>query len=135
MNSIKLVTNAIHLKNYVARKVKYLHGDKTKNIMLLDNDTILEDSFFIQHDLLEDPCVAGYCIGIAIIRTPPLNLWEVAIDYEYGSISYTNQASSSCSSMRFIHGISTVYKLGLMIKMYCMNWSLPGDFLWIRWQC
>ena len=46
-------------------------------VVLLDDDTELENDFFIRHDLLEDPCVGGYCVGIAINRSPQFNIWEV----------------------------------------------------------
>jgi hypothetical protein len=71
--------------------------------VLLDDDTELAHDFFVRHDLLADPrkcvifsffsleasarsshlifrlavVVGGYCVGIAINRQPPTNVWEI----------------------------------------------------------
>ena len=87
---------------------------------------MLDDSFFIRHDLLSLPKVGGYCVGIGVDRSPPFNLWEVAIDFEYRSISYAYGARAASSSSRFCHGIAAVYNLRLMLEIYQSNWALPG---------
>ena len=110
----------------VARKIQRRYGGAIKNVVLLDDDTELADDFFIRHDLLADPKVGGYCVGIAINRSPPLNLWEIAIDFEYRAISHAFGARATVATLPFCHGICAVYKLDLMIEMYSKNWSLPG---------
>ena len=95
-------------------------------MVLLDDDTLLDEDFFIRHDLLKRPECAGYCVGIGVDRSPPLNLWEIAIDFEYRSISYSFGARATMSTIPFCHGICAVYKLGLLIEQYEKNWSLPG---------
>jgi len=95
-------------------------------VVLLDDDTLLDNDFFIRHDILEDPKCGGYCVGIGVNRSPPLNLWEIAIDFEYRAISYAFGARAGASTIPFCHGICAVYKLDLMIEHYRSNWSLPG---------
>ena len=110
-----------------ALKIKHDYGDEVKNVVLLDDDTLLDDTFFIRHDLLENPKVGGYCIAIGVNRNKEsYNLWETAIDFEYRSISYSGQAVGTCASMRFVHGICAVYKLDIVLEMFPKNFSLPG---------
>lgn len=89
----------------VARKIKRCHGESVKNgkllsrlvlayfsfhirvsklclvlcaVVLLDDDTELASDFFVRHDLLADPRVGGYCVGIAINREKGgCNIWEI----------------------------------------------------------
>lgn len=120
------IGNKCNALNECALRIKHDYGDKVKNVVLLDDDTLLEDTFFIRHDLLADPTVGGYCVAIAVDRNTPYNMWEAAIDYEYRSISYSGQAAGTCTTMRFIHGICAVYKLDIVLEMYPKNLSLPG---------
>lgn len=121
------VGNKCNALNECALRIRHDYGDEVKNVVLLDDDTFLEDTFFIRHDLLANPKVGGYCIAIAVDRNvESYNLWEAAIDYEYRSISYSGQAAGTCTTMRFIHGICAVYKLDLVLEMYPKNLSLPG---------
>ena len=110
----------------VARHIQRTYGNKVKNVMLLDDDTILADDFFIRHDLLEPDNVGGYCVGIGVQRSDDKNIWEIVIDYEYRSISYSMQARAAKGTMRFAHGIAAVYKLDKMVELYQKNPALPG---------
>lgn len=93
-----------------------------RNVVLLDDDTLLPPTFFIRHDLLSEPLVAGYCVAITIQRNPPWNLWEQLIDFEYRSISYRN---GSKSTIAFVHGICAVYRLSRMLMIYSKLCTLP----------
>jgi hypothetical protein len=95
--------------------------NKTKYVVLLDDDTYLDTDFYIREDLLKKPMVAGYCCNIVINK--PNNLLEQLIDFEYRSISYTNSLKSS---LQFCHGIIAVYHLRKMITIYSKLCTLPG---------
>jgi hypothetical protein len=96
-------------------------------VVLLDDDTLLSEDFFVRHDLLAKPRVAGYCVGIGVARSPGyFNLWEVAIDYEYRAISHRFGAQAAASSSTFLHGICAVYSLPIMIELFSRNATLPG---------
>lgn len=95
--------------------------NKTKYVVLLDDDTYLDTDFYIREDLLKKPMVAGYCCNIIIDK--PNNLLEQLIDFEYRSISYTNSLKSS---LQFCHGIIAVYHLRKMITIYSKLCTLPG---------
>ena len=109
---------------YMVAKEVERYDPEAKNVVLLDDDTQLADSFFVRHDLLDRPLVAGYCVAIAIAKTPPWNLWEHLIDFEYRSISYRNGSKQS-GTISFVHGICAVYKLRRMLLMYSKLCTMP----------
>ncbi len=109
----------------VAQEIEKTYGDSVRNVCLLDDDTHLAPDFFIRHDLLAKPLVAGYCVGIGISKAPPFNLWEYMIDFEYRSISYRNGTRGVNSTISFVHGICAVYRLRRMIMIYSKLCTLP----------
>lgn len=93
----------------------------TKYVVLIDDDTILDETFVLRKDLLEQALVAGYCCNITIHN--PKNFWEKVIDFEYRSISYTNSLKPC---IPFVHGIICVYHLRRMITIYSKLPTLEG---------
>jgi hypothetical protein len=106
----------------VAREIETTLGDEATVLVLLDDDTQLPPSFFIRHDLLAQPLVAGYGVAIAIDRQPPWNLWENLIDFEYRSISYR---CGTKPTLPFIHGICAVYRTRAMTTFFSKVCTLP----------
>ena len=99
-------TNAIlKTTEYIKNKFPFM-----KKIILLDDDTVVNNDFFIREDLLENPTTAGYtcCIGIYDIANK--NYLEKWIDFEYRTISYRNR-SRNFHTLKFLHGIICVYKI------------------------
>ena len=108
----------------VAKEIDEEHTHVT-SVMLLDDDTHLDPSFQIRPDLLERPLVAGYCVGIAVDKKPPYNLWEHAIDFEYRTISYRNGWKAERGTIHFLHGICAVYNLRRMLVVFSKLCTLP----------
>lgn len=109
---------------YTAAKEIEARDPDARNVVLLDDDTQLSPEFFVRHDLLSEPLVAGYCVAIAISKSPPFNLWEYLIDFEYRSISYRN-GSRKQGTISFIHGICAVYRLRRMLMVYSKLCTMP----------
>lgn len=123
--SIPNKTNAIlQTALYINEKYPFL-----KTIVLLDDDTIVRNDFFIRKDLLNDPTTAGYtcCIGVNKSKDQ-CNILEHWIDFEYRTISYRNR-SRNFHSLKFLHGIICVYKLESLIRIFewnpCNEGGLP----------
>ena len=89
-------------------------------VVLLDDDTILEDNFFIRDDLLSQSTVAGYTCVIGIQKSSSCNMLEELIDFEYRTISYRNR-SRNWHSLKFLHGIICVYRLQPLLEIYRWN--------------
>ena len=106
------------------REIKQKHSH-IENILLLDDDTLLQNNFFIRKDLLEDSTVAGYCCSIGINKSDKFNIWEHLIDFEYRTISIRNR-SRNYSTLKFLHGIICVYKIDSLLDIYKWNCCLPG---------
>jgi len=96
------------------------------SLVLLDDDTQLPEGFFVRHDLLDQPLVAGYCVGISIDKSPPFNVLEHLIDFEYKSISYRNECKAYYGTIPFLHGICAVYNVKRMLMIYSKLCTLPG---------
>ena len=96
-----------------------------KKIVLLDDDTVINNDFFIRDDLLKDPTTAGYtcCIGIHNINEK--NIISKWIDFEYRTISYRNR-TRNFHSLKFLHGIICVYKIESLINIFRWNQCNPG---------
>eukprot|EP00475_Leptophrys_vorax_P001349 TRINITY_DN10717_c0_g2_i1.p1 TRINITY_DN10717_c0_g2~~TRINITY_DN10717_c0_g2_i1.p1 ORF type:complete len:514 (-),score=97.50 TRINITY_DN10717_c0_g2_i1:297-1838(-) len=99
-------------------------------VMFVDDDTVLEESFFVRADLfLRNDNMAGYCPAIAVQKSPPWNMWEEAVDMEYRMASFHNSVTSHYHSCRFLHGIACVYRVDRALVIYTMNacndWGLP----------
>lgn len=109
-------TNAILKTAYHIKK----NFQDIKKVLLLDDDTIIRNDFFIRDDLLSDPMVAGYTCTIGINKSKTFNILEHWIDFEYRSISYRNR-SRNWHSLKFLHGIMCVYKLDALIHIYELN--------------
>lgn len=99
--------------------------DNAQALVLLDDDTELPPDFFVRLDLLHKPLVAGYCVGIAVKRTPPYNVWEHLVDFEYRTISYRNGGKASLSTLHFLHGICAVYNPTRMLMIFSKLCTLP----------
>ncbi len=115
-------TNAIFK---TVKKIKKL--DPTiKYIVLLDDDTILCDNFYIRDDLLNEPAVAGYscCIGINKDKEN-FNIFEHWVDFEYRTLSFRNRAKN-LYTQRFLNGIVCVYKIDALLDIFKWNYCLPG---------
>lgn len=115
-------TNAIF---ETVKKIKKL--DPTiKYIVLLDDDTILCDNFYIRDDLLNEPAVAGYscCIGINKDKDN-FNIFEHWVDFEYRTLSFRNRAKN-LYTQRFLNGIVCVYKIDALLDIFKWNYCLPG---------
>ena len=106
------------------REIKQKHS-YIKNILLLDDDTILQNDFFIREDLLKDKTVAGYCCSIGVNKNEKFNLWEHLIDFEYRAISIRNR-SRNYQTLKFLHGIVCIYKIDALLDIYKWNCCLPG---------
>jgi hypothetical protein len=119
------IGNKTHALFLVAKEIDETFGREAENVVLLDDDTILPEGFFVRHDLLAKPLVAGYCVAIAIAKRPPLNLWEHLIDFEYRSISYRNGTKGTSSTISFVHGICAVYRLRRMLMIFSKLCTLP----------
>ncbi len=112
-------------KTFALLKVAEELADTSKALVLLDDDTILPPGFFVRHDLLEQPLVAGYCVGIGVHKTSPLSLIEHAVDFEYRSISYRNENRARLGTINFLHGICAVYNTKRMLMIYSKLCTLP----------
>lgn len=95
-----------------------------KNIVLLDDDTILPKDFFLRQDLLEEPTTAGYCCCIGIHKQDPFNIIEHWVDFEYRTISFRNRARNY-QTLKFLHGIICVYKLKEFLEIFRFNYCQP----------
>ena len=117
-------TNAINNVLHMVKKCSPL----TKYVILLDDDTNLPSSFFLRNDIFEDPTIAGYCCNIEINKSPTFNFWENWIDFEYKTISFRNH-SRNFHTLRFLHGIISVYRLDAAIEIFrwnpCNKYGLP----------
>ena len=114
-------TNALYLTAKVIRE-KY---SRCKNIILLDDDTILPSTFFIRHDLLEDETTAGYCCCIGVNKNEEkFNIVEHWVDFEYRTISFRNRARNY-QTLKFLHGIICVYRLNAFLEIFRFNPCLP----------
>ena len=110
---------------YKTAKEIYDEHTHVTAVVLLDDDTHLEPTFQVRPDLLEKPLVAGYCVGIAVDKKPPFNVWEQAIDFEYRTISYRNGWKAERGTLHFLHGICAVYDLRRMLTIYSKLCTLP----------
>lgn len=115
-HSLPNKTNAI-LETVYHIKKNFPFIDK---ILLLDDDTIVRDDFFIRTDILKDPTTAGYTCTIGIKKSNDFNILEHWIDFEYRTISYRNR-SRNFHSLKFLHGIMCVYKIDALIRIYEWN--------------
>ena len=120
--SIANKTNAIF---ETVKKIK--RDDSTiKYIVLLDDDTILCDNFYIREDLLNQPAVAGYCCCIGINKDKEkFNIFEHWVDFEYRTLSFRNRAKN-IFTQRFLNGIVCVYKIDALLDIFKWNYCLPG---------
>lgn len=109
-------TNAI-LQTSIYIKKRYPFIQK---IVLLDDDTVIHNDFFIRDDLLKDPVTAGYtcCIGIHNIKEK--NILSKWVDFEYRTISYRNR-TRNFHTLKFLHGIICVYKIDSLIHIFRWN--------------
>jgi hypothetical protein len=114
--------------NAIVQTVRILKERLYRHVLLLDDDTLLCDDFAIRHDLLAEPLVAGYCVGIKIQKNlHSYNLWEHLVDLEYRTISYKNGIRAYLTgTIPFIHGICAVYNLDRMLPIYDKLCTLPG---------
>jgi nitrate reductase NapE component len=108
-----------------ARSIYKRYGDEAKALVLLDDDTELPPSFFVRLDLLQTPMVAGYCPGISVKRTPPSNVWEHMVDFEYRTISYHNEGKARYSTLPFLHGVCAVYNIECMLFIFAKLCTMP----------
>lgn len=118
-----LYYNQPNKTNAMYETVKYIKKNvpDAKNVILLDDDTELPNTFFLRKDLLEDDTVAGYCCNIQVEKNEQeYNYWENWIDFEYKTISYRN-SSRNLHSLRFLHGIISVYKIDCMLEIFKWN--------------
>lgn len=110
--------------NAILKTAQYIrrYMPEVNYVVLLDDDTIIEDDFFIRRDILEDPTVAGYtcCIGIERKNPSKRNWIEECVDLEYRTISYRNR-SRNLHSLKFLHGIICVYKIEPLLEIYKWN--------------
>lgn len=113
-------TNALYLTAKIIRE-KY---PTCKNIILLDDDTVLPSNFFVRHDLLKEETTAGYCCCIGIKKNEKFNLIEHWVDWEYRTISFRNRARNY-QTLKFLHGIICVYRLDAFLEIFRFNPCLP----------
>jgi hypothetical protein len=115
-------TNAIY---ETVKKIK-IEKPSTKYIVLLDDDTVLCENFFIRTDILNEPAVGGYCCCIGINKNKEnINLWEHWIDFEYRTISFRNNGRN-LFTQKFLHGIICVYKIDVLLEVFKWNYCLPN---------
>lgn len=108
-----------------AEEIYDTYHDDAKALVLLDDDTHLPENFFVRTDLLAKPLVAGYCTGITIQKSPPYNLYEHLIDFEYRTISYRNGCKANHGTIHFLHGICAIYNTKRMLMIYSKLCTLP----------
>lgn len=108
-----------------AREIYDAHPVVASHMVLLDDDTHLPPNFFVRTDLLKQPLVAGYCVGITIAKTPPYNAFEHLVDFEYRTISYRNECKAREGTSHFLHGICAVYNTRRMLMVYSKLPTLP----------
>eukprot|EP00475_Leptophrys_vorax_P001351 TRINITY_DN10717_c0_g3_i2.p1 TRINITY_DN10717_c0_g3~~TRINITY_DN10717_c0_g3_i2.p1 ORF type:complete len:541 (-),score=121.51 TRINITY_DN10717_c0_g3_i2:97-1719(-) len=119
-------TNAM----YEALKEAKQDNPRIEYVVFLDDDTVLQESFFVRTDLfLEDDHLAGYCPNIVIQKSPPWNMWEYAVDMEYRMISFHNATTGHYHTVKFLHGIVCVYRVDRAMVLFemnaCNDWGLP----------
>jgi len=119
------IPNKTHALYQTALHISQTYRDSARAVVLLDDDTKLPDRFFVRQDLLHQPLVAGYCVGITVDKQPPYNLWEQMVDFEYRTISYRNAWKAERGTIHFLHGICAVYNLRQMITIYSKVCTLP----------
>lgn len=119
------IPNKTYALYRTAKEIYDTHHDQARSVVLLDDDTKLNDGFFVRTDLLAEPLVAGYCVGIVIDKTAPYNLWEHMIDFEYRTISYRNGWKAEKGTIHFLHGICAVYNLKRMLMIYSKLCTMP----------
>jgi len=119
------VPNKTYALYKTAQEIYDIHHDKVSSLVLLDDDTQLPEGFYVRHDLLKQPLVAGYCVGITIQHTPPYNLLERLIDFEYRTISYRNECKAYSGTIHFLHGICAIYNTKHMLMIYSKLCTLP----------
>lgn len=119
------VPNKTYALYKTAEEIYDTYHDQASSLVLLDDDTQLPDGFFVRRDLLQQPLVAGYCVGIGIQKTPPYNLLEHLIDFEYRTISYHNECKASKGTIHFLHGICAIYNTRRMLMIYSKLCTLP----------
>lgn len=121
--------NVANKTNAIVKTLSLLYGrDDAVYVVLLDDDTEVPENFFLRLDLFHDASVAGYCCNIEISKSPKYNFWENWIDFEYRTISFRN-SSRNFHSLRFLHGIISVYKLESAVEIFrwnrCKMYGLP----------
>lgn len=119
------IPNKTYALYQTAQEIYDTYHDEAPALVLLDDDTRLPDFFFVRKDLLSQPLVAGYCVGIAIEKTPPYNLLEHLIDFEYRTISYRNECKANHGTIHFLHGICAIYNTRRMLMIYSKLCTLP----------
>ena len=116
--------------NAIYKTMVFLQASEpdAENVILLDDDTALGENFFVRTDLLKEPTTAGYCCNIQIDKCEEFNIWQNWIDFEYRTISFRN-SSRNFHSLRFLHGIISVYRLNAAIEIFrwnpCNVYGLP----------
>ena len=120
------IPNKTYALYKTAQEIYDVHHDSVSSLVLLDDDTQLPEGFFVRNDLLQEPLVAGYCVGIAIQKSPPYNFLENLIDFEYRTISYRNECKAYHGTLQFLHGICAVYNVKRMLAIYSKLCTLPG---------
>ena len=109
-------TNAIFLTTkYIKNKYPFI-----QYIVLLDDDTIVNDNFFIRTDLLQEPTTAGYTCTIGIQNAHEKSILEKWIDFEYRTISFRNR-SRNFHTLKFLHGIICIYKINHLLSIFQWN--------------
>ena len=119
--------NIANKTNAIFETVKKIRNENSgvKYILLLDDDTILCDNFYIREDLLNEPAVGGYCCCIGINKDKKFNIFEHWVDFEYRTSSFRNRAKN-IFTQRFLNGIVCVYKIDTLIEIFKWNYCLPG---------
>lgn len=120
------IPNKTYALYKTAEEIYDTYHDDAKALVLLDDDTQLPENFFVRKDLLAKPLVAGYCAGITIAKSPPYNLFEHLIDFEYRTISYRNECKANHGTIHFLHGICAIYNTKRMLMIYSKLCTLPG---------
>lgn len=115
-------TNAIF---QTVRHIKTKFDFITK-IVLLDDDTVVCNDFFIREDFLKDSTTAGYTCTIGINKNKEeFHMMEHLVDFEYRTISYRNR-SRNLHTLKFLHGIICVYKIDALLNIFQWNACQPG---------
>jgi glycosyltransferase involved in cell wall biosynthesis len=112
-------------------RIAYRNDPTLEYAMFMDDDTILSTDFVIRTDLfLNNERMAGYVPHMAIKKSDEWKFWEEGCDYEYRMITHHNSISGHYHSLKFLHGLVSVYRMDRALILYANNPCSQGGLWW-----